>query len=71
MALYRAFSVGRFKWSGAAPKVIPASYLSEGYALVIKKNLIRERCSNCIEYFFSDKGLRVTQNENYLTIQSP
>jgi hypothetical protein len=71
MALYRAFSVGRFKCSGATPKVIPATYLSDGYALTIKKNLTKERCFSCIEYFFSSKGLRVTQNENYLTIQSP
>ena len=28
MALYRAFSVGRFKCSGANPKVIPAPYLA-------------------------------------------
>ena len=71
MALYRAFSDGRFKCSGANPKVIQAIYLSEGYALTIKKNLIKERCFNCIKYFFSNKGLQVTQNNNYLTIQSP
>jgi len=71
MALYRAFSVGRFKCSGANPKVISAPYLSDCYALTFKKNLIKERCHNCIEYFFSNKGLRVTQNDNYLVIQSP
>jgi hypothetical protein len=71
LALYRAFSVGLFKCSGAAPKVIPATYLSEGYALTIKKNLTNDFCLDCIEYFFSKKGLRVTQNANYLTIQSP
>jgi hypothetical protein len=71
MALYRVFSAGRFKCSGASPKVTPAAYLSEGYVLKIKKNLTNKFCLNCIEYFFSNKGLRVTQDENYLTIESP
>jgi hypothetical protein len=70
MVLYRAFSAGRFKCSGANPKVIQSICLSDGYALTIKKNLTKDFCLDCIEYFFSNKGLRVTQNANYLTIQS-
>jgi len=71
MALHRAFSVGLFKCSGASPKIMAAEYLSDGYVLKIKKNLTKKLCLSCIEYFFSNQGLRVTQDENYLTIQSP
>jgi hypothetical protein len=56
---------------GASPKIMPAEYLRDGYLLKIKKNLTKKLCLSCIEYFFSNQGLRVTQDENYLTIQSP
>jgi hypothetical protein len=71
MALYRAFSVGLFKCSGASPKIMPAEYLSDGYNIKIEKNLPKKLCYDCIGYFFGNKGLRVTQDEKYLTIQSP
>jgi hypothetical protein len=70
MALCRAFSVGRFKCSNASPKITPAEYLRDGYVLAIKKNSVNKFCINCFQSFFSSKGLRVTDCESYLTIES-
>ena len=71
MALYRAFSVGRFKCSGIIPKIVAAEYLGDGYVLKIKKNSTTKFCLNCVEHFFNKKGLRFTQDKNYTIIQSP
>jgi hypothetical protein len=71
MALYRAFSVGRFRCSGASPKITVADYQSEGYVLKIKKSSREKFCLNCIRDFSKKRGLIVTENGNYLTIQSP
>ena len=70
MALYRAFSAGRFRCSGAKPKVCVVDCQKEGYALVIKRDLARKYCLCCIKDFFSDKGFRTREDENYLTIHS-
>jgi hypothetical protein len=71
MALQRAFLYGRFKCSGAVPKVSVAEYLTDGYALVIGKASTKRFCLGCFKNFFKNKGFRVTENENYLTINSP
>jgi len=70
MALYRAFSYGRFRCSGAMPKVSVVDYQREGYALVIRKGTAKKFCLRCIKDFFSNKGLRAREDENYLTIHS-
>jgi hypothetical protein len=71
MALYRAITVGRFKCSCAAPKITVGEFLGEGYVLTIKKNSANKFCLNCIRYFFSKGKLKITEDENYLTIRSP
>jgi hypothetical protein len=70
MALYRAFSVGRFKCSGASPKIIVADFQSEGYVLKISKGSAEKFCLGCIRDFSKSKGLIVTENGAYLTIHS-
>jgi hypothetical protein len=70
MALYRAFSVGRFKCAGVSPKISVADFPSEGYALVIRKESAKKFCLHCIKDFTANKRFRVTENESYLTIQS-
>jgi hypothetical protein len=71
MAFHRAFSVGRFSCSGASPKITAASFLSEGYALTIKKDSTRKFCLGCIKDFFAKKGFRAVEDEKYLTIHMP
>jgi hypothetical protein len=70
MALYRAFSVGLFKCSGALPKIGVADFLSEGYVLKVTKNSAREYCLNCIRDFCSRKGFSLAEDADYLTIRS-
>jgi hypothetical protein len=71
MALYRAFSVGRFRCSGASPKITIADFQSEGYVLKIPKSHAEKFCLNCIRDFSKNKGLIVNENGDYLTIHSP
>ena len=70
MALYRAFSVGRFKCLCASPAVVAADFPSRGYALVIRKELVKKFCVNCAKDYFLNKGLQVLENKKFLTIQS-
>ena len=70
MALYRAFSVGRFKCSGASPKIALSDFLSEGYVLKVTKNSASKFCLNCIKAFCNNKGLRFVEDADYLTIHS-
>ncbi|TRO51114.1 hypothetical protein E2P63_05265 [Candidatus Bathyarchaeota archaeon] len=71
MALYRAFTVGRFKCLSATPAVMAADFPSLGYALVIRKESIKKFCLDCAKNYFVKKGLKVAENEKFLTIQSP
>ena len=71
MALYRAFSVGRFKCSGALPKIGVTDFLSEGYVLKVTKNSASKFCLNCISDFCVNNRLKVTEDAGYLTISSP
>ncbi len=71
MALSRAFSVGRFKCSKAKPKITIGEYLNDGYSLAIDKKVASKFCLSCIKDFTSERGLRTTENQNYLIIQSP
>ena len=71
MALYRAFSVGRFKCSGALPKIGISEFLSEGYVLKVAKASVSKFCLNCIRDFCVSKGLGLTEDAGYLTINSP
>ncbi len=70
MALYRAFSVGRFKCSGASPVVNGADFSGKGYALVIRKDSARKFCLRCVKDFLANRGLQSNENEKYLTITS-
>ncbi len=70
MALYRAFSVGRFKCPGASPKIMASEFLSEGYVLKIMKASASKFCLNCVREFCVSKGLGFTEDANYLTIHS-
>ena len=70
MALYRAFSVGRFKCSGATPKIIVADYQGEGYVLKIKRASTETICLKCIKDFSKKRGFIVTEDKAYITIQS-
>ena len=70
MALYRAFSVGRFKCSGALPKIGISEFLSEGYVLKVTKNSVSKFCLNCIRNFCAGEGLRLIEDADYLTIYS-
>ncbi|MBT0159492.1 hypothetical protein G4O51_05860 [Candidatus Bathyarchaeota archaeon A05DMB-2] len=70
IALYRAFSVGRFKCSGTTPKIIVADYQGEGYVLKIKKVSTKTICLECIKEFSKKRGLIVTEDKAYMTIQS-
>ena len=69
MALYRAFSVGRFKCSGTSPKIIAADYLTEGYNLVVDKDATKIFCLGCIKNF-AESEFHVTEDENYLVVRS-
>jgi hypothetical protein len=72
MALYRAFSVGRFKCSKTVPKLSAVTeYPSEGYALVIRKDSTKTFCLGCIKSFFMNKGLLISESKNYLTVRAP
>ena len=71
VTLYRAFSVGRFKCSGIVPKINAADYLSDGYALKIAKESTRKFCIGCVKEFTKDKGFRVKEDEDYLTVSAP
>jgi len=74
MALYRAFSVGHFKCSGASPIIKTAleGLPNGGYELVIRKKTTRPFCLHCIKNFFARKSaLRLTENKDYLKISSP
>jgi hypothetical protein len=71
MALYRAFSVGRFKCACTSPKITVADFQSEGYVLKIPKSPAEKFCLSCIKDFSKNKGLIVTENGKYLTIHSP
>jgi hypothetical protein len=71
MALYRAFSVGRFKCAGAKPAISIAEYVNEGYSLMIRRGSTRKYCLTCVKKFAASKGLRVTENESYLTVHNP
>ena len=71
MALYRALSVGRFRCSRTSPKIGVSGLLSEGYVLKIAKNSANNFCLNCFRNFCNKKGLRFTEDENYITIHSP
>ena len=70
MALYGAFSVGRFKCSGALPKIGVADLLCDGYVLKVTKNSARTFCLNCIRDFCVSNRLKVTEDAGYLTISS-
>ena len=71
MALYRAFSVGRFRCSRTSPKIGVSGLLSEGYVLKIAKNSTNNFCLNYFRNFCNNKGLRFIEDENYITINSP
>jgi hypothetical protein len=71
MALHRAFSVGRFKCSGASSMIKAADFADEGYVFVIRKDSTRKFCLRCIKDFFSNKAFRATENDNYMTIHYP
>ena len=72
MALYRAFSVGRFSCSRLSPRVsVVTQFPSDGYSLVVRKDSAKACCLGCVKYFGLNQGLRVTENEHYLTISSP
>lgn len=70
MALYRAFSVGRFNCSRTSPKIGISALLSEGYVLKIAKSSANNFCLNCFRNFCNSKGLRFTEDRNYITIHS-
>ena len=70
MALYRAFSVGRFKCSGASPKITITDFLGEGYVLKVAKNSASKYCLNCIKEFCADEGLRFDEDAHYLTVHA-
>jgi hypothetical protein len=70
MALFRAFSVGRFKCLCRSPAVVAADFPSRGYALVIRKELAKKFCIDCAKNYFLNKGLQVLENDKFLTIQS-
>jgi hypothetical protein len=70
MALNRAFMVGKFKCSGASPKIMVADYLNEGYVLKIPQLRINKYCKNCIRNFFSNGRLSVEEDDRYLTLRS-
>ncbi len=69
MALYRAFTAGRFKCSDMLVAVSVAGYRGEGYALVIRKASARKFCLQCIRDIVAKRPLRLTENTKYLTIQ--
>jgi hypothetical protein len=71
MALYRAFSVGRFRCSGVSPKISITDFLSEGYVLKVAKKSVRKYCLDCIRDFSINEGLRLSEDESYLSIHSP
>jgi len=70
MALYRAFSVGRFKCSGASLVVSNADFPSGGYSIVVRKDPAKKFCLRCIKDFVATRALNATENEKYLTIHS-
>ena len=70
MALYRAFSVGRFRCSSASLVVSRAAFPSEGYVLVVRKDSAKKFCLNCIKDFAAKRALEATESEKYLTIYS-
>jgi len=71
MALCRVFSVGRFKCAGAKPKISITEYANDGYSVLIKMGSTKEYCLTCVKKFAVGRGLRVTENEGYLTIHNP
>jgi hypothetical protein len=71
MALFRTFSVGRFRCSGASLVVSRADFPSEGYALVVRKDSTKRFCLGCIKDFVASKrALDAIESEKYLTIIS-
>ena len=70
MALYRAFSVGRFRCSGASVVVSSADFPSKGYALIVRKDSAKKFCLGCIKDFVAKRALEATENGQYLTIYS-
>jgi hypothetical protein len=71
MALYRAFSVGRFRCTGAKPVVMVGDFPSQGYTLVIRKESAKKFCLGCVKDFVAKRAaLGMVENEKYLTIHS-
>jgi hypothetical protein len=70
MALYRAFSVGRFRCVGAKPVIMVGDFPSQGYTLVIRKESAKKFCLSCAKRYYTDKGLNIREDEKYLTIYS-
>ncbi len=70
MALYRAFTVGRFRCAGASLAVSKADVPSEGYVLVVRKASAKEFCLRCIKDFIAKRALRAKEDKKYLTINS-
>ncbi len=69
MALYRAFTAGRFKCSEASVAVSVAGYPGDSYVLVIRKASARKFCLQCVRDFVAKRSLRLTEDRKYLTIQ--
>ncbi len=68
MALYRAFSVGRFRCSGISPKIITSDFSGGGYNIVIRKESARKFCLGCIREFVKKRPLYTTEDEKFLII---
>jgi hypothetical protein len=71
MALYNATSAVLFKCLGEPPKISVVDNQKQGFVLKIKKSSAKKCCHCCcIRKFSMDHKLQVTEDENYLTIQS-
>ena len=71
MSLFRIVSKTPLRCFGATPKICIYDDEKNGYALKIKKGSAEKRCLNCcLEDFCVSQGLRMTEDDKVLTIQS-
>ncbi len=71
MTLNRAFSVGRFKCSGIIAKITPEDFIGDGYVLRVPKESAHSFCLNCIKSFFDNGRIQISEDEQYVILQSP
>jgi hypothetical protein len=69
LELYRTFSVGDFKYSGASPVIKADGFSSQDYVLVIRKQQVGEICLRRFKEFAAGKAFRTAEDKKYLTIQ--